>query len=52
MAAIQKPTKIGDKYLIENVLNELQKIKKIRKIFIICNDKELRKNLEMIKLNL
>ena len=28
MAAIQKPTKIGDKYLIENVLNELQKIKK------------------------
>jgi rhamnosyltransferase len=43
MAAIQKPTKIRDKYLIKNVLNELKKIKKIKKIFIICNDIGLRR---------
>jgi len=41
MIPILKPVKLNDGFLIEGALNEMLKLKKIYKIFIICDDKEL-----------
>ena len=39
---IIKPLKIKDNYILFDLLKELQEIKKIKKIFIICNDNFLK----------
>ena len=43
MIPILNPTKKNNKFIVEEAVNKIIKIKKIKKIFIICNNKDLRK---------
>ena len=52
MTAILKPIKINDNFNVVKILKEVERIEKIKKIFIICNDKNLRKVLRVKKSDL
>ena len=47
---ILEPTITNNKFLVEEALSEVFKIKKIKKIFIICNDKLLRQRIKNKKI--
>jgi len=50
LVPILKPMKNDKGFLIEQALSEVEKIKKIEKIFIICNDYPLRKTIKNKKI--
>ena len=52
MTAILKPIKINDNFNVVKILKEVERIEKIKKIFIICNDKNLRKSVKSKKSDL
>ena len=43
MVPILDPTKKNNKFIVEEAIDKIIKIKKIEKIFVICNNKSLRK---------
>tara|TARA_Y100000741_G_scaffold359247_1_gene339632 strand:- start:196 stop:1041 length:846 start_codon:yes stop_codon:yes gene_type:complete len=51
---ILNPLKLNGEYIVKKILKDLLKIKKIEKIFVVCNDKSLRseiKNKNILFLN-
>tara|TARA_Y100000294_G_scaffold177753_1_gene204629 strand:+ start:3874 stop:5184 length:1311 start_codon:yes stop_codon:yes gene_type:complete len=50
MIPILKPVKLKNQFLVENAVNEVLKLKEIYKIFIICDDKNLKRKLSNKKI--